>query len=61
LAVVSSDDPFCAPERGAQMAADWGAELLMLGACGHINSASGLGDWPEGRALLQRLQATAAA
>ncbi len=61
LAVVSRDDPFCAPERGAQMAADWGAELLMLGDCGHINSASGLGDWPEGRALLQRLQAPAAA
>ncbi|MCH7342825.1 alpha/beta hydrolase [Pelomonas sp. CA6] len=55
VAVVSSDDPFCATERAVQMAADWGAELVMIGARGHINSASGLGDWPEGRALLEGL------
>ena len=55
VAVVSSDDPFCSPERAAQMAADWGSELLSLGARGHINGDSGLGDWPEGIALLRRL------
>jgi predicted alpha/beta hydrolase family esterase len=26
-----------------------------LGAAGHINAESGLGDWPEGHALLQGL------
>ena len=52
LAVISSDDPYCSPERGVQMAADWGAELLMAGPRGHLNTASNLGDWPEGRALL---------
>lgn len=56
IAVVSSDDPFCAPERGAQMAADWGAKLVIAGALGHINTASGLGDWPEGQALLAQLR-----
>lgn len=55
VVVVSSDDPFCAPERAAAMAADWGSELVQIGAHGHINSESGLADWPEGRALLDRL------
>jgi len=57
IAVASSDDPFCAAERASQMAADWGAALVMLGPKGHINSASGLGDWPEGQALLAQLTA----
>jgi predicted alpha/beta hydrolase family esterase len=52
VAVISSDDPYCSPERGVQMAADWGAELLMAGPRGHLNTASNLGTWPEGRALL---------
>jgi predicted alpha/beta hydrolase family esterase len=57
LAVTSSDDPYCASERSARMARDWGAERIDIGARGHINGESGLGDWPEGRALLDRLRA----
>jgi predicted alpha/beta hydrolase family esterase len=55
IAVISSDDPFCAPERARAMAADWGAETVDAGPRGHRNAASGLGAWPEGLALLQRL------
>ncbi|MCZ8074920.1 MAG: alpha/beta hydrolase [Paucibacter sp.] len=55
IAVISSDDPFCAPERGAQMATDWGASLVMAGPRGHLNADSGLGDWPEGQVLLAQL------
>jgi predicted alpha/beta hydrolase family esterase len=55
LAVISSDDPFCAPERAVQMAADWGAGVVMAGPRGHLNAESDLGDWPEGRALLLSL------
>lgn len=55
LAVVSSDDPYCAFPRATAMAADWGAELVEIGPRGHINGDSGLGDWPEGLALLHRL------
>jgi uncharacterized protein len=55
IAVISTDDEHCRPERGAEMAAAWGSEMLSLGACGHINGESGLGDWPAGRALLQSL------
>jgi hypothetical protein len=55
LAVISSDDPFCAPERATQMAADWGASVLIAGPLGHLNSESKLGDWPAGQALLAQL------
>jgi uncharacterized protein len=54
--VTSSDDPYCAPERSAQMARDWGTERVNIGARGHINGESGLGDWPDGRALLLKLR-----
>lgn len=53
--VVSSDDPFCAPERATQMAHDWGAALTLLEGRGHINGDSGLADWPEGWSLVQSL------
>jgi predicted alpha/beta hydrolase family esterase len=56
IAVTSSDDPFGAADRTAQMVRDWEAEWLSLGAAGHINGESGLGDWPAGRALLDRLR-----
>jgi predicted alpha/beta hydrolase family esterase len=54
-AVVSRNDPYCAPDRAAAMAAQWGSEFVRLGDLGHINGSSGLADWPEGRALLQAL------
>jgi uncharacterized protein len=57
VVVGSSDDPYCAPGRSAEMARDWGAQALSIGPRGHINGDSGLGDWPEGRALLDRLRA----
>jgi predicted alpha/beta hydrolase family esterase len=58
--VASSNDPYVTLERAQQFAARWGAELVEVGALGHINAASGLGDWAEGRRLLERLIARAA-
>jgi predicted alpha/beta hydrolase family esterase len=55
LAVVSSDDPYCAPERAAGMCADWGITSVEAGPRGHLNDTSGLGDWPQGLALLAAL------
>lgn len=57
MAVVSHDDPYSAPQQAAQLAADWGSELVSLGERGHVNGDSGLGDWPEGRAMLAGLMA----
>ncbi len=53
--VVSRNDPFVSFERGRLFAKAWGAELVDLGSVGHINAASGLGDWPAGRECLERL------
>jgi uncharacterized protein len=55
--VTSSDDPYCTPERSRGLAADWGATLVLAGARGHLNGESGLGDWPQGMALLRSLAA----
>ena len=53
--VGSRDDPYCRFERAQALAETWGAGFIDLGARGHINAESGLGDWPEGRTLLQAI------
>ena len=53
--VGSRNDPYCSFERAQAMAADWGARCIDYGERGHINAESGLGTWPEGRAMLQSL------
>lgn len=51
----SHNDPYCTFARARFFADAWGSEFVDYGACGHINGDSGLGDWPEGRALLGNL------
>ena len=53
--LVSSNDAFCTPERARQFASAWGSGLLEVGAHGHLNADSGLGDWPDGHEQLLRL------
>jgi predicted alpha/beta hydrolase family esterase len=53
--VLSRDDPFGDFDAGARLAADWGASVVDAGQRGHLNAASGVGAWPAGRALLERL------
>ncbi len=55
LMVAAHDDPYCAAHRSREMATDWGAAYVDGGARGHLNGESGLGDWPEGRQLLNDL------
>ena len=57
IVVASTDDPYGGWRYASECAAAWGSRLVSAGAAGHINSASGLGDWPEGFALLQELMA----
>jgi predicted alpha/beta hydrolase family esterase len=54
--VGSRNDPYCRFERAEGLARDWGARFVDHGARGHLNAESGLGDWPEGLALLNELQ-----
>jgi predicted alpha/beta hydrolase family esterase len=58
LLLSSADDPYCSPSRAAAMAADWAAEHHDVGSHGHLNSASGLGDWLDGERLLGGFAAT---
>jgi uncharacterized protein len=55
--LYSEDDPYASPECSRGLAADWGAAAHSLGAAGHLNGDSGLGDWPAGLAWLQALDA----
>ncbi len=55
IVVASSNDEYVALDRAEQFARAWGSRFVNAGALGHINSASGLGDWPMGRALLASL------
>ena len=56
---ASSNDPFCALDRAEQFAQAWGSAFQSVGARGHINADSGLGDWLDAHAQLQQLIATA--
>jgi predicted alpha/beta hydrolase family esterase len=53
--VASRNDPFVSFPEAARCAVGWGSRFVDLGDAGHINVASGLGDWPEGRAILDEL------
>ncbi len=52
VVLSSSNDPYSAPAFARAAAVGWGAALVELGPLGHINSASGLEDWPQGWGLL---------
>ena len=55
VTVASTDDEYVTIERAQQFANAWGSKLVNIGNRGHINSASNLGNWPEGFVLLQQL------
>lgn len=54
LVVASSDDTYVSLIRAKEFASAWGAKFADIGPRGHINSASNLGEWSEGKALLER-------
>ena len=43
------------------LARSWGSRLVDLGEVGHLNPASGYGEWPRAEALIAELGAMAAA
>ncbi|WP_010277086.1 MULTISPECIES: RBBP9/YdeN family alpha/beta hydrolase [unclassified Streptomyces] len=48
LLVASADDPYCPPRKSADLATAWGARLRLVGSRGHLNTASGVGEWGGG-------------
>ena len=55
IVVASRDDPWIRFERARALAGGWGSHFVDAGSAGHINAASGVGDWAEGQALLAEL------
>jgi predicted alpha/beta hydrolase family esterase len=61
VVVGSTNDSWMRLERTAHWADLWGADLVNLGAAGHVNVDSGFGPWPEGLAIFERLRRAHAA
>ncbi len=57
----SHDDPYCSFSKAEALAQALGSEFIDYGHRGHINADSGLGDWPEGRRMLDGLRQPAGA
>lgn len=55
IVVASRDDPWMSLERARIFANLWESAFVDIGAAGHINAETGLGDWAQGRALLARI------
>ncbi|MGO4302441.1 RBBP9/YdeN family alpha/beta hydrolase [Cupriavidus sp. RAF12] len=55
ILVSSQDDPWMHQRTAFSWGTLWGSELVDAGTLGHINADSGLGEWPEGLALLDTL------
>ncbi|RYZ06442.1 MAG: serine hydrolase family protein [Myxococcales bacterium] len=53
--VASRNDPYSTLGFARSCARSWGSDFVDVGPVGHINAGSGLGAWPEGRALLDDL------
>ncbi|MGV9345882.1 RBBP9/YdeN family alpha/beta hydrolase [Streptomyces spiralis] len=56
IVAASADDPLAKPERVAELARGWGSRILELGAVGHLNPASGYGEWPQAEELIRVLE-----
>lgn len=56
IVAASTNDPLAAFDCVARLASDWGSELVTVGALGHLNPASGFGEWPMAEALIHTLE-----
>lgn len=57
IVAASRDDPLGRFERVAELARDWGSALVDLGEVGHLNPASGYGEWPRAESFIAELAA----
>ncbi|MGW2085027.1 RBBP9/YdeN family alpha/beta hydrolase [Streptomyces sp. NPDC001880] len=55
IVAAGTDDPLSAFERVADLARAWGSRLVNLGQVGHLNPASGYGEWPRAEELVREL------
>jgi predicted alpha/beta hydrolase family esterase len=57
IVAASRNDPLGRFKRVAALAFDWGANLVDVGKVGHLNLASGYGNWPQAEDLIAQLSA----
>lgn len=55
IVVASTNDQYVTPDRATLFAGFWGSKLVNIGDSGHINAASGHGEWKPGLDLLKQL------
>jgi predicted alpha/beta hydrolase family esterase len=55
ILAASEDDPYLPIEIAPRLARAWGSKFENLGRQGHINVASGHGEWAQGERLLEQL------
>lgn len=55
IVVASENDPLAQIDTVISMAKHWGSELFNAGRVGHLNPASGHGEWHQADLLIQRL------
>jgi predicted alpha/beta hydrolase family esterase len=58
---ASRNDPLASYDRVVDLANAWGSELVDLGEVGHLNPASGYGEWPRADEFIRELAASHAA
>jgi len=52
LVATSDNDPLAERACVLALAQEWGSETVDLGWVGHLNPASGYGEWPMAHALI---------
>ncbi|TCB33845.1 serine hydrolase family protein [Acinetobacter sp. ANC 4910] len=55
IVVASTNDHLASLDAVEAMAKAWGSELVVAGAVGHLNPASGFGFWSQAEDLIKRL------
>ncbi len=55
IVAASTNDYYVKFDRAKLFADSWGSEFVNVGEAGHINVASGFGEWDEGLKLLKQL------
>ena len=61
IVAASRNDPLGPFDKVAELARSWQSELVDLGEVGHLNPASGFGEWPGARNLIEQLDKVRAA
>jgi predicted alpha/beta hydrolase family esterase len=56
ILAISTNDALSDPARVQALGQAWGSDVRDVGAVGHLNPASGYGEWPDAQRLLDQLR-----